>query len=111
MSYYTKKWTEYFLELWNSHKLLIIFLAGALLFDTLTTIHFMTTDGIDLEIHPLIRHSALLLGPVVGTVLSAFVYKIVASLFLAIYLRQLRLWILILPTISSTCAGVINLSL
>jgi len=97
-------------ELWRNHKLLIIVLAGALLFDTLTTIYFMIYDGgIEAEIHPLVRHSALLLGPVAGTFLSAFLFKIVVGVLLAAYLRSIRILVLTTPAITSILAGFFNL--
>jgi hypothetical protein len=101
---------DYFSEMWQKHKIWIILLMIATLFDTLTTIHFMTEEGIYLEIHPLVRYAALSLGPVVGTILSVFCYKTIVSIFLAIYLKRLRLWILSLPTIISILAGFCNLA-
>jgi hypothetical protein len=68
----------------------------------------MMKDGIYQEIHPLVRHSAYLLGPIVGTILSAFVYKVITGIMLAMYLRDLRAIILLLPTITSITAGFIN---
>ena len=80
-------WNDHFNDLWKRHRRLIVLLIAGLIFDTLTTIHFMKTDGIDLEIHPIIRYSATLSGPIVGTILSAFVYKAIICLILAIYLK------------------------
>ena len=100
---------EHFCELWKKHRLLIVILVCALMFDTLTTIHFMTEDGIHLEFHPLVKYSALLLGPVKGTILSAFCFKVIVSIMLAMFLRPMRLWILIAPAITSTLAGFYNL--
>ena len=101
--------SDCFGELWGKYKIWIIFLMMAYLFDTLTTIHFMTKSSINLEFHPLVRYSALLIGPVTGTILSAFCYKAVVSIFLALYLKRFRFWILLVPTISSTLAGIYNL--
>ena len=102
-------WSGYLSDLWQQHRGLIIFLMIALLFDTLTTIHFMTHHGIYLETHPLVRSAALMMGPVVGTVLTAFLYKIITCLFLAVYLRHVRLWVLVLPSLTAILAGFINL--
>ena len=103
-----KLWNEYFTELWEKHSLLIVILTCALLFDTLSTIGFMTKGGIHLEFHPLVRYSAFLLGPVTGTILSSFCFKVIVSIMLAMFLRSLRLWILIIPAITATCAGFYN---
>lgn len=104
-----RQWNTYFNELWQKHRFWIIVLAIALLFDTLSTIYFMTKQGIHFEIHPLVKYSALLLGPIVGTILSAFCFKIVVSIFLAMYLWRWRLWVLITPAVTSTFAGFFNL--
>lgn len=97
-----------FEDLWKKHRLLIILLICGLMFDTLSTIHFMTEDGIEFEFHPLVRHSAYLLGPVVGTILSAFVFKVITGIMLAMYLHDIRAIVLIAPAITSTAAGFIN---
>lgn len=93
---------------WKKHRVLCILLLAAFIFDTLSTIHFMQRDGIELEIHPLVRASATLFGPVSGTILSAFLFRAVAGLMLAIYLRRFSAWVLIIPIITSTLAGFIN---
>ena len=72
-----EQWNKRLEELWRKRSLLIIFLISALLFDTFSTIHFMTIDSIHLELNPLVKHSALFLDPIVGTFLSAFCYKII----------------------------------
>lgn len=97
-----------FQEFWKKHRVLSILLLAALIFDTVSTIHFMQTDGIEYEIHPLVRASAMLLGPVQGTILSAFFFRAVAGLMLAIYLRRFSAWVLVIPIITSTLAGLIN---
>jgi len=99
-----------FTEMWHKYNVWIILLMISLLFDTLTTINFMTKGSIYFEMHPLVRHSALLLGPVAGTILSAFCYKTIVSVCLALYLKRLRFWILFTPTIISFLAGIYNLS-
>lgn len=98
-----------FNELWQKHRILITVLIVGFMFDTLSTIHFMAREGVEFEIHPLVKFSALFLGPVAGTILSAFCYKMVVCILLAMYLKQIRLWILLLPSITSTFAGFYNL--
>ena len=97
-----------FQDFWNKHRVLSILLLAALIFDTVSTIHFMQNDGVELEIHPLVRASATLFGPVSGTILSAFLFRAVAGLMLAVYLRRFSAWVLIIPIITSTIAGFIN---
>jgi hypothetical protein len=94
-----------FQDFWKKHRILSILLLAALIFDTVST---MQRDGIELEIHPLVRASATLLGPVSGTILSAFFFRAVAGLMLAVYLRRFSAWVLIVPIITSTIAGFIN---
>jgi hypothetical protein len=96
-------------DLWEKHAFLITLLICALLFDTVSTILFMVDEGIEFEIHPFVRYSASLLGPVTGTVLSAFIYKFVIGLLLAMYLRKIRTIILIAPAVTSTIAGFLNI--
>lgn len=93
---------------WNRYAVLCILLILALIFDTLSTIHFMHVDGIEGELHPLVRGSALLFGPVVGPVLSAFVFKAIAGLLLALYLRRFAVWIVTVPAVTATIVGFIN---
>ena len=97
-------------DLWRQHSLWIILLVGALAFDTLSTIHFMTQEEIYYELHPLVRLSALIFGPITGTILSAFLFKIAVALCLALYLRRMRIWILTAPIIPAIIAGFINFS-
>jgi hypothetical protein len=99
-----------FVDLWKQHSLWVILLIGAFAFDTLSTIHFMTRGEIHLELHPLVRHSAAIWGPVMGTILSAFLYKSVVALCLALYLRRMRIWVLAAPIIPAIIAGFVNFS-
>lgn len=103
-----KEFDEAFQDFWKRHWLLAILLLAALTFDTVSTIHFMQHDGIELEIHPLVRASATLLGPVSGTILSSFLFRAVAGVMLAVYLRRFSAWVLTVPIITSTVAGFIN---
>ncbi|MBL7214554.1 MAG: hypothetical protein ISS71_02615 [Phycisphaerae bacterium] len=97
-----------FQDFWKKHRVLTILLLAALIFDTVSTIYFMQNEGIELEIHPLVRASATLFGPISGTILSAFLFRAVAGLMLAVYLRRFSAWVLIIPIITSTVAGFIN---
>jgi hypothetical protein len=94
--------------IWQHRQLILIYIA-ALLFDTLTTIHFMVRGGIDLEIHPLVRYSAYCYGPVIGPFLSAFLFKFFAGLFLIFYLKHYAHYVLKAAVISSCLAGMFNL--
>ena len=60
----------------------------ALLFDTASTIYFMKKGGVFLELHPIVRYSALVWGPVLGTFLSAFVFKAAVGFFLEIFYQD-----------------------
>ena len=81
----------------------------ALLFDTCSTIYFMTRGGIDLEFHPLVRFSALVWGPVIGTFLSSFIYKAVVGFCLeAFYLKRYAIYVYAGMICTSTTAGIYN---
>ena len=97
-------------DLWRQHSLRIILLVGAFAFDALSTIHFMTESGIHFEIHPLVKYSALILGPVTGTILSVFVFKSIVTIGLALHLRRMRIWVLTAPIIPAVIAGILNFS-
>lgn len=106
----TTKYTIYLSlrDLWQKHSVLIVLLFAALIFDTISTINFMQKGGINFEIHPLVKYSAMTFGPVTGPILSALIFKFIAGVCLAAYLRQYRLLILIAPIVTSTIAGFIN---
>jgi hypothetical protein len=97
-----------FQDFWKKHHLLSTLLLAALVFDTVSTIYFMQRDGVEFEMHPLVRASAMLFGPVSGTILTAFLFRAVAGLMLAVYLRRFSAWVLTVPIITSTIAGFIN---
>ena len=99
-----------FMDLWREHSIWIIMLIGAFAFDALSTIHFMTQYGIHYEMHPLVRHSAAIFGPVTGTILSVILYKSVVALCLALYLKRMRIWVLTAPIIPAIIAGFLNFS-
>ena len=103
-----KNFEQAFQDFWKKNHLLFILLLAALLFDTVSTIYFMKTEGVCLEIHPLVRASATVLGPVSGTILSSFLFRAVTGLLLAVFLRRYSTWVLIMPMVTSTIAGFIN---
>ena len=86
----------------------VMVLLIALLFDTVSTIYFMRIIGVEYELNPFVRHSAIVFGPVIGTFLAAFVYKAIVGVLLAAYLKRLRMYVFLVPTITSTLAGMFN---
>ncbi len=93
----------------ESHTVLKVLVLAALLFDTVSTVYFMRRDGIAFELHPIVRHSAMLWGPVLGTFLSAFVFKAVTSFLLeAFYLRGYAVYMYLSMICTSTFAGFYN---
>lgn len=81
----------------------------ALLFDTISTIYFMHRGGIELEAHPLVRYSAMILGPIAGTFLSAFIFKAVTGFLLEIfYLKKYAVYMYASMICTSTAAGFHN---
>lgn len=91
------------------HRNLLFLYTLAILFDTVSTIHFMTRVGIELEIHPLVRLGSLIYGPVAGPLLFAFLFKLLAGLMILFYIRRLAPSILRLAAAISAFAGVLNL--
>ncbi len=96
-------------ELLAQHRNLLFFYMLALLFDTISTIHFMHRGGVELELHPLVRLGSLIYGPVLGPILFAFVFKLLAGLFLLFYIRRLAPTILRLAAVISLFAGILDL--
>lgn len=87
--------------------LLLIYMA-ALLFDTISTINFMMKEGIHMELHPLVRYSSYLYGPIVGPLLSAFLFKALAGMILLFYFKHYAHLILKAAIITAMLAGVYN---
>ncbi|MHC4927508.1 MAG: hypothetical protein ACYTER_09340 [Planctomycetota bacterium] len=86
----------------------LLFLA-ALLFDTVSTIHFMLIDGTTYELHPIVRFSAIALGPVLGTFLGSFAFKAIAGFILeAMYLKRYAVYMYAAAICTSTFAGFYN---
>lgn len=93
------------------HPMLKILFLLALLFDTLSTIYFMQLIGPTHEIHPLVRYAALTCGPVIGTFIAGFAFKIIVSFTLeAMYLKQYAAYLYAAVVCTSTFAGFYNLT-
>lgn len=95
-------------EVLHRHRYLILVYIAALLFDTLSTIYFMNRLGIDLELHPLVRCAAYNYGPVLGPFLSAFLFKLLAGVFLILYLKRYAHYFLKAAIVTAVLAGVYN---
>lgn len=91
------------------HRNLLFLYTLAILFDAVSTIHFMSRGGIELEIHPLVRWGAIIYGPVAGPLLFAFLFKLLAGLVILFYIRRLAPLILRLAAAISAFAGILNL--
>lgn len=92
----------------KKHGLFLLF-AAALLFDTFSTMVFMTRGGIDLEIHPLVRMGAFVYGPILGTFMTAFLYKFLAAYAILRYLGRYSGVFLTASIFTSSFAGFYNL--
>lgn len=95
-------------ELISRHRMLILVYMAALLFDTLSTIHFMLHEGIDMEFHPLVRIAAYSYGPVMGPFLSAFLFKFVAGVFIIFYLKRYGHLFVKTAIVTALFGGVFN---
>lgn len=87
---------------------LVILFVGAIFLDTISTMYFMINSGIDLELHPLVRLGAEIYGPVLGTFLMAFLFKILGGLLVAAYIGAWAPYFLIVTSILSGLAGIYN---
>ena len=96
------------LRVLRENRLLIILFATALLFDTLSTIFFMFFDGIEHELHPLVRSGAMFYGPVLGPFMFAFLFKLLGGLVVAWYLKQYAHYFLKASIAVAFLAGLYN---
>ena len=76
--------------------------------DTLSTMKFMIEDGINGEFHPLVRLGAWVYGPILGTFLTAFVYKLLAAFALIRVLGKYSRYFLTLSICTSFFAAMYN---
>jgi len=95
-------------QLLSRHRTLLLIYTAAILFDTVSTIHFMVRDGICLELHPLVRVSSYYYGPVLGPVLFAFLFKLFAGLILLFYFKHYARYILRTASAIAFVAGLYN---
>lgn len=93
---------------WRHYRWLAgVFVLG-LLCDGISTVYFMTREGIDGELHPAIYSISLFLGPVAGPMVGVCV-KAIAGIGLAIYLRRFAAYIFILTSAMSFWAAWYNI--
>lgn len=105
----TEKTTIQIRHFFETRTTLKVLVLAALLFDTVSTVYFMQRDGISFELHPIVRYSAMLWGPILGTFLSAFVFKAVVSFLLeAFYLRGYAVYMYLCMICASSFAGCYN---
>jgi hypothetical protein len=88
--------------------LLIIAFALATLADMYSTISFMLLDGIDVELHPVIRYISLLLGPIWGPVVGKLC-QFIGVIIVTLYLKRWARYILIITTVVYSWAAWYNL--
>ncbi len=81
----------------REYRIWLILLALAAVADTISTIMFMVTDGIDHEVHPGVRVMSLVLGPIAGPIASKML-QVLGVMAITIYFRQ-RAWIIFMPVV------------
>ena len=86
--------------------LLVLTLLAAVL-DALSTIHFMSTEGADQEVHPAIRIVSAFLGPVAGPIVGK-ICQLLATVVVTIYLRSYAKYILLVVIILYAWAAWYN---
>ncbi|MBN1437076.1 MAG: hypothetical protein JW936_08365 [Sedimentisphaerales bacterium] len=82
---------------WGRYRWLVLLFSAAMLCDGVSTVYFMVRWGPGAEVHPGVRLTSEILGPVVGPILSV-VFKAGAGIMLAIYLRRIAVYILLFGT-------------
>ncbi len=80
------------------HRVLLIILLITAAADTWTTIHFMTREGVEQELHPGFRLLCLYLGPYAGAPIAKAL-QIAAILLVSLYWRRGAYLCLIAPAI------------
>ncbi len=93
---------------WQRYRCWFAALITAAAADFLSTLHFMVTDGIQSEIHPLVRYSALLMGPIVG-VLLAKLFQLTATFVVTLYCRVLARYVFFAATVFYLWAAWFNI--
>jgi hypothetical protein len=84
----------------------------ALLIDMVSTICFMSDfgeDGFRFEIHPLVSVAVFVYGPVLGTFLTVFLFKILGGFLLVRWLGRYSTLFLAASIATSSFAAVYNL--
>ena len=92
---------------WDYRWFITIFVV-AVICDAITTIHFMLKDGIEAEVHLIIKYISRFLGPVAGPVTGA-VGKILGGIVVGIFLRRFAAYIFMTASIISFWAAWYNL--
>lgn len=93
---------------WRHYRWLVAVFVAALLCDGLSTVYFMTHEGMDGELHPAIYSISLFLGPVAGPMVGVCI-KALAGIGLAIYLRRFAVYIFLLASALSFWAAWYNI--
>lgn len=93
---------------WGRCGRLFVVVAVAAYADMLSTIWFMHIDGIEHELHPIIRFVAGAFGPLAGPVIGK-VGQLAGILLLTLYLRRLAVYIFVATTIMYSWAAWYNL--
>lgn len=96
--------------LWRNHTILLwVFIVSAVL-DGLSTIHFMILDGVEYEMHPMIRLVSFWWGPVIGPVFGKSAQVLVAFMICLAYPSMTRA-LLVIVSILYTAAAYHNFSM
>ena len=72
---------------WHTYRVAILVFTLALIADGLSTVYFMSYLGVSAEIHPVVRFTSVIFGPVAGPMVGAL-WKWAVCLYLAIYCRK-----------------------
>ena len=73
---------------WNRYRWFVTILCVAAFADLASTIHFMLVDGIEYEVHPVIRFVSHIFGPVIGPVIGKC-SQLMGVFLVTLYCRRL----------------------
>ena len=93
---------------WQRYYWLLIVTFIAALADLMSTIRFMTAEGIEQELHPAIRIVAFITGPIVGPIIGKLA-QLAAILLVTLYTRRIAIFIFIAATMMYSWAAWYNI--
>lgn len=83
-----------FTVFWREHRLLFVIFTFSLILDALSTVHFMSYEGVGSELNPVVALMSITFGTVAGPFIGA-VIKAFACVLVAVYYRPYAKYLLV----------------